>query len=56
MVGLPETDHHVGALRGEGHGSNDAGRCATEVAGGVLDECVEIAEKFFACLGCVWAL
>ena len=44
VVRLPETDHHVGALGGESQGADDAGRCAAEVAGGVLDEFVEVVE------------
>ena len=44
VVGLPETNHHVGALGGEGHSTDDAGRCTAEVAGGVLDKLVEVVE------------
>ena len=44
VVGLPETNHHVGALGGESHCADDAGRCTAEVAGGVLDEFVEVVE------------
>ena len=49
VVGLPEANHHMGALRGEGHSADDAGRCAAEVVGGVLNKCVEIVKEFFAC-------
>ena len=42
VVGLPETNHHVGALGGESHSAEDAGRCTAEVAVGVLDEFVEV--------------
>ena len=44
VVGLPETNHHVGALEGEGNSTDDADRCTAEVAGGVLDELVEVLE------------
>ena len=44
VVGLPETDHHVCTLGGEGHGADDTGRCAAEFAGSVLNELVEVAE------------
>jgi hypothetical protein len=42
VVGLPETNHHVGTLGRESHSADDACRCAAKVADGVLDECVEV--------------
>ena len=44
FVGLPETNHHVGALGVESRSADDAGRCTAEVAGGVLNELVEVVE------------
>ena len=44
VVRLPETNHHVGALGGECHSTDDADRCTAEVACGVLDEFVEVVK------------